>query len=129
MASREGEAEGREPDVAEIEAEIEDARARVASSMSTLGDEIARRSDWRAHFRKHPWAVLGVALGGGYALGGGFAAPITARLLKGGARLALQFALLPALEREVAALAAKAGESLKERVAGDSTEDRVGVES
>lgn len=129
MASREEPAEGREPDVEEIEAEIESARARVASSMNTLGDELARRSDWRAHIRKHPLAILGVALGGGYALGGGFSVPITARLLKGGARLALQFALLPALEREVAALAAKAGEALKERPEGESTEDPAGVES
>jgi hypothetical protein len=117
MASREDDAE---PDVAAAEAELEDARARVASSMNTLGDELARRSDWREHIRKHPLAILGAALGGGYALGGGLSAPVTARLLKGGARLALQFALLPALEREVATLASKVGESLKERVAGDS---------
>jgi hypothetical protein len=126
MASREA---GSKPDVADIEAEIETARARVASSMNTLGDELARRSDWREHIRKHPLAALGLALGGGYALGGGLAAPITARLLRGGARLAVQLALLPAIEREVADLAGKVGESLKERLDERSEEDLESVDS
>lgn len=129
MASREDEAAPRDPEVAEIEAELEETRARVASSMNTLGDELARRSDWRGFVRKHPLAVLGAALGGGYALGGGLSLPSTARLLKGGARLALQFALLPALEREVATLASKVGRSLEERAAGQGDEDPEGVDS
>jgi hypothetical protein len=101
------------PEVAAIEAELEDARARVASSISTLGDKLAR-TDWRVQVREHPVLALGVALTGGYALGGGLFTPVTGRLLRAGLRVGVQLALLPALEREVAALAAKAGESLKE---------------
>lgn len=129
MASRDEDAAARDPEVAEIEAELEETRARVASSMNTLGDELARRSDWRGFVRKHPLAFLGAALGGGYALGGGLSLPSTVRLLKGGARLALQFALLPALEREVAALASKVGQSLEERMASQGDEDPEGVDS
>jgi hypothetical protein len=129
MASRDEAAVGRDPEVAEIEAELEETRARVASSMNTLGDELARRSDWRGVVRKHPLAVIGATLGGGYVLGGGLSLPSTAKLLKAGARLALQFALLPALERELGALAGRVGESLKERAAGRSDEDSQGVDS
>jgi hypothetical protein len=129
MASREEEVTQHEPDVEELEAELKDARARVASSINTLGDEIARRSDWREHVRKHPLAILGAALGGGYALGGGLSAPATVRFLKMGARLAVQFALLPAIEHEVAQLASRVGESLKNRVEGEGAEDLEDVES
>ena len=113
MASPDNETTEGPAQVAEIEAEIEDARARVASSMSTLGYKLARTGDWRVQVREHPLIALGVALTGGYVLGGGLFTPITGRLLRAGARVGVQLALLPAIEREVAALAAKAGDSLK----------------
>lgn len=124
MASPENGNGSRPPEVVELEAELEDARERVASSMNTLGDELARRTDWRAHVRAHPWLALGLALGGGYALGGGLSAPATRRVLGGVARLGVQLAVLPVIEREIAALATRAGESLAESVA-----DREGVKS
>jgi hypothetical protein len=102
-----------EAEVAAIEADIEDARARVANSISTLGDKLTRAGEWREQVREHPLIALGVALAGGYALGGGLFTPVTGRLLRAGVRVGVQLALLPAIEREVAALAAKAGESLK----------------
>jgi hypothetical protein len=113
----------RPPDVAALEAELEGARVRVAASMSTLGDEIARRTDWRAFVREHPLLALGLALGGGYAIGGGLAAPATARFLRGAARLGVQLALVPALEREIAALAARGLESLR---GGEADREGVG---
>jgi hypothetical protein len=62
-----GAAEGR----AEIAAEIERARARVAASLTTLGEEVARRGDWRAWVRARPALALGGALALGFLWGGG----------------------------------------------------------
>ena len=75
---------------AEIEAEIEAARARVAATMRTLGAEVARRGDWRVWVRTHPALVLAGALGVGYTVGGGLRTPFTGRLLRWGLTLGLE---------------------------------------
>jgi hypothetical protein len=50
---------------AAIAADLERARARVAASLTTLGEEVARRGSWRAWVRARP----GLALAGALALG------------------------------------------------------------
>ena len=67
-----GEAADRRADLA---AEIDRARARVAASLSTLGEEVARRGDWRAWVRERPTLVIAGALALGFLLGGGGAPP------------------------------------------------------
>jgi hypothetical protein len=54
---------------------------------------------------EHPVGALAAAAGIGYALGGGLFTSLTSRLLRWGLRLGVQFAVLPALEREIADLA------------------------
>lgn len=57
--------------LAEIEADLDRARARVAASLSTLGAEVARRGDWRAWVRARPTLVLAGALALGFLWGRG----------------------------------------------------------
>lgn len=54
-----------------LTADIERARARVAASLSTLGEEVARRGDWRAWIRARPALYLAGAFAFGYALARG----------------------------------------------------------
>ena len=61
-------------EVAEIEADLEAARARVAASVRALGDEVARRSDWRTWVRAHPTLVVAGALALGFLTGRGLRA-------------------------------------------------------
>jgi hypothetical protein len=75
---------------AEIEAEIEAARARVAATMRTIGAEVARRGDWRVWVRTHPALVLAGVFGVGYTVGGGLSTPLTGRLLRWGLTLGLE---------------------------------------
>jgi hypothetical protein len=56
---------------ATLAAEVERARARVAESLSTLGDEVARRGDWRGWVRARPGLFVVGALAAGFLLGGG----------------------------------------------------------
>jgi hypothetical protein len=56
---------------AEIAADIDRARARVAASLSTLGEEVARRGSWRAWVRARPELALAAALALGLFFGGG----------------------------------------------------------
>ncbi|HSZ82536.1 MAG TPA: hypothetical protein VLA14_09645 [Polyangia bacterium] len=56
-------------ELAEIEAELARARARVASSMRTLGEEVTRRGDWRAWVRARPELTLAAALALGFLWG------------------------------------------------------------
>jgi hypothetical protein len=58
-------------DVAAIEAELERARDRVAASVRALGDEVARRSDWREWLRAHPVLILAGAAALGFLAGRG----------------------------------------------------------
>jgi hypothetical protein len=51
--------------LAEIEAELDRARVRVATSLQTLGEEMNRRGDWREWVRTHPALFLaGAAVAG-----------------------------------------------------------------
>jgi len=63
-----------DPEAAEraaLAADVDRARARVAASLSTLGDEVARRSDWRAWVRTRPGLFVAGALVVGFLCGGG----------------------------------------------------------
>jgi hypothetical protein len=59
----------------DLAAEIERARARVAASLHTLGDEVSRRGDWRAWIRARPTLALTGALVLGFLWGGGGGPP------------------------------------------------------
>jgi hypothetical protein len=59
---------------AALAADLDRARARVAASLTTLGEEVARRGSWRSWVRARP----GLALAGALALGllwGGVGSP------------------------------------------------------
>jgi hypothetical protein len=55
--------------VDEIEADIDRVRARVGSNLRELEDRFEAATDWREHFRAHPWAVLGAASLFGFVIG------------------------------------------------------------
>jgi hypothetical protein len=55
--------------LADIAADVERARARVAASLTTLGEEVARRGDWRAWVRARPALVILGALALGFLMG------------------------------------------------------------
>ena len=55
--------------VARAEADVEQARERVSSSVLALRDELARQSDWRRWVVRHPLATLGGALAIGFVIG------------------------------------------------------------
>jgi len=59
----------KEDEVAAVEAELERVRGRLASSLRTLGEEVARRGDWRVWVRSNPAVVLSGALAVGFLLG------------------------------------------------------------
>jgi hypothetical protein len=59
-----------------------------------------------------PVGTLLGALGVGYVLGGGVFTSLTRRLVGGGLRLGFQLAVLPAVERELAAMAGDLGKTL-----------------
>ena len=54
---------------AEITAEIDRARARVAASLTTLGEKVSRQGDWRGWVRERPALVLAGALALGFICG------------------------------------------------------------
>jgi hypothetical protein len=56
-------------EVQRVEAELERARDRLASSLRTLSEEVVRRGDWRAWVRTNPFLVLSGALALGFLLG------------------------------------------------------------
>jgi hypothetical protein len=55
---------------AALAADLDRARARVAASLTTLGEEVARRGDWRTWVRARPGLVLAGALALGLLWGG-----------------------------------------------------------
>jgi hypothetical protein len=57
-------------ELAQAEADLEQARERVASSISALRDEVARQADWRRWLSRHPLVAVGGALALGFWLGG-----------------------------------------------------------
>jgi hypothetical protein len=60
---------GAAEELLEVSAEVELARARVASSMRALGEEVAHLGDWRARIRERPVLVLAAALALGFLAG------------------------------------------------------------
>jgi hypothetical protein len=56
-------------ELARAEADLEQARERVASSISALRDEVARQADWRRWLSRHPVISVGGALALGFWLG------------------------------------------------------------
>jgi hypothetical protein len=50
----------------EIEADLDRARVRVATSLQTLGEEMNRRGDWREWVRTHPALFLAGAAALGF---------------------------------------------------------------
>jgi hypothetical protein len=71
---------------------VEEAAEAVAFDVGALIDE-------------HPVGTLLAAVGIGYVVGGGLFTSLTKRLVGAGVRLGLQFAVMPALERQIASLA------------------------
>ncbi len=59
----------RDPAVARAEADLAEARARVADSIRALRDEVARKTDWRGWVRDNPGWTLGAAFALGLLLG------------------------------------------------------------
>jgi len=57
----------------------------------------ARRFDWRARVRRHPYGMLATAAGVGYLLGGGLCSRTTVRLLGFAVRLGARLAALPVI--------------------------------
>ncbi len=53
---------GETPD--EIKQEIEQARGRLDQHLNQLEYRVRETADWRTHFHRHPWTVLGVAFTG-----------------------------------------------------------------
>lgn len=51
----------RSPELARAEADVERARERVAQSVLALRNEVARRTDWREWFKRHPGRYLAAA--------------------------------------------------------------------
>jgi hypothetical protein len=61
----------RPDEVAAIEADLARARERVAASVRALGDEVARRGDWRGWVRARPTLAVAAALTLGFFMGRG----------------------------------------------------------
>jgi uncharacterized membrane protein len=59
----------RDPAVARAEADVAEARERVAESIRALRDEVARKTDWRGWVRRNPGWALGAAFTLGLLLG------------------------------------------------------------
>ena len=53
----------------QIRAEIAQTRARLGEDLSQLGYKVRQETDWRVHYRRHPWAFWGAALGAAVVLG------------------------------------------------------------
>jgi hypothetical protein len=74
--------------------------------------------DVRAFVEAHPIGAVATALGVGYVLGGGLFTRLTSKLIGLGFRFGVQFAVLPALERELTGLAGNLGKTVE----GDDAE-------
>jgi hypothetical protein len=78
---------------------------RTGGRPEPAGEQLAEvSSDLAALVVAHPAGAVAVAVGVGYVLGGGVFTRLTSGLLRLGLRLGVQFALLPALENEVATI-------------------------
>jgi ElaB/YqjD/DUF883 family membrane-anchored ribosome-binding protein len=59
----------RDPALVEAEAQVMEARERVAESLLSLRQEVARKTDWRGWVRERPVTVLSAAFAIGLLLG------------------------------------------------------------
>ena len=86
---------------------IDEARSAVEDLRSTL--------DVTGRVKRHPYAMIGAALGIGYVLGGGLFSSFTARLIKLGVRLAalpvVRSQLIDLAEDAIGALERSAGQT------------------
>ncbi len=83
---------------------------RTGGRPEPAGEQLAEvSSDLAALVVAHPAGAIAAAIGVGYVLGGGVFTRLTSGLLRLGLRLGVQFALLPALEQEVATLMGSEG--------------------
>ena len=56
----------------QITHDIEETRARLGWNLRELEHKVKRVTDWRQQFEKRPFAMMGVALGGGMLLASAF---------------------------------------------------------
>src|SRR5690606_32068961 len=75
--------------------------AELASELGSTAAALYERLDLPRQMREHPYRTLAVAAGVGYVLGGGLFTPLTAALVRVGARAAL----LPVLQSSILAAA------------------------
>jgi hypothetical protein len=81
------------------------ARADGADDDDDVRDDLhGAKADLAAIVVAHPVGAVAAAVGVGYLVGGGLFTRLTSRVLRLGLRLGLQFAVLPALEQEMATL-------------------------
>jgi hypothetical protein len=67
--------------------------------------DFSRALDVPERVQQHPYGTLAAALGVGYVLGGGLFTRLTGRLLRTGARVAVEVATLPLVEQAFTSLA------------------------
>jgi hypothetical protein len=82
---------------------VDEARA-FGSAMSGKASSLTESLDLGGRMQRHPFAMVLGALGLGYLLGGGLFSPLTGRLLRVGAKVAL----IPLIKSQLSALAASA---------------------
>lgn len=58
-------------EIERLQAEIEAARLRLASSMELLREEVRDKVDWKRYVRENPWKAVGVAFAVGFFFGSG----------------------------------------------------------
>ncbi len=51
---------------AEIVKEIAEERQRLGDNIAQYDRKVKEAVEWRTYFARHPWAMLGFALGGGF---------------------------------------------------------------
>jgi hypothetical protein len=79
----------------------QEAWSRTRETVNTLKDQL----DIDNRVARHPYGMMGVALGIGYVLGGGFFSPLTGRIVGLGLKMGLRLAAIPFLESELRGLA------------------------
>jgi hypothetical protein len=102
--------------MATMEVEREEPVAATPSDVAAAVEQTGL--DVRAFVEAHPIGAVATALGVGYVLGGGLFTRLTSKLIGLSLRFGLQFAVLPALERELTGLAGNLGKPNK----GDDSE-------
>lgn len=52
----------------EIVKELTEQRERLGDNFAELETRVRQAADWRTYYHRNPWALLGMALGGGLLL-------------------------------------------------------------